>query len=162
MVRISEHRLILNSQAGVKDTASPYGVRWNLQNFFTQFPRQGAGTKYKLGVDFFHFGTAINNANKVVNIVMDGFVQNKNRTYLGTLETNSNIIASIIHDYDSTGHVGGHFTFDRDFAKMSAGFFSSNGNVKVWFVDDSGAVIDWSSTTNNFQLNLIIEAEYED
>ncbi len=155
MVRISEHKLILNSQAGVVQTTTPFAVRWNIQNFLTQFPSRGALAKYRIGLDYFHFGSAVAGID-TTNIRLVGFVQNKNRTYMGTTEMNSDIIASIGQ------HEGGtSFNVSPNPPKLVEGFFTSDGNITAQFVDDLGAPIDWAPSTNSFQMNLLVIIEYD-
>jgi hypothetical protein len=155
MVRISEHKLIFNSQSGTVQTATPFGVSWNIQNFLTQFPRAGALAKYRVGLDYFHFDNAVAGVD-TINIRLIGFVQNKNRTFMGTQEYNSDIIASMGQHEGTTT-----FNVNPNPPKLVEGSFTSNGNITVQFIGQDGAPINWAPSTNSFQMNLDVIIEYD-
>lgn len=154
---IKQHKLILNNDGGIENSQAPYDVEYNLNDFLSQFPRTAvAGAKYRVGVDFLHFSNNINV--DTLNVRLNGFVQNKNRTYFGTARINSDIIATF-GKHEGTQS----FNVNPNPPKMIEGYFSSSSNVKVNFLNDLGTAIQWNATGNEtFQLNLLVEIEYDE
>jgi hypothetical protein len=160
MPRTETHTIILNDLGAAVSLNSPFQSTYNINSFLTQIPFRGANAQYRLGVSYFHFNTNLT-AIDTLNIVCEGFSQNKNRIYFNsTTQPNgrtSNIIASIGQ------HEGGNsFNYHPEQVHMVEGYFSSTSTIAISFLDQANQIVNWNPGGNGFQLNLLVEVIYDE
>lgn len=147
-----KYHIILSTYGGTDLANNRYGFRYDLSKFFNQLPNLKQGQRIKLAGYYFHFGSSVGSID-TLNVELLGFTQDKNRSFY-SVNRPSNTIMTIGNNEGTNS-----FNVYREDPHEVEGVFDNSYQVEVYFIDAAGNYINWSPSTNDYQLNLILEWE---